>query len=94
MLLNFPLLKLWGPESIHNIYNVPLEPERAAKARRAVVASVFLIGDVNSKKLFLIKCSSTDFTLRLTDLPNISCMASIWNCNAALTLVRLLNQLY
>ena len=31
--------KLWGPESIHNIYNVPLEPERAAKARRAVVAS-------------------------------------------------------
>ena len=43
MLLNFPLLKLWGPESKHNviyIYNVPLEPERAAKARRAVVASV------------------------------------------------------
>ena len=39
VLLNFPLLKLWGPESIHNIYNVPLEPERAAKARRAVVAS-------------------------------------------------------
>ena len=41
MLLNFPLLKFWGPESIHNIYNVPLElePERAAKARRAVVAS-------------------------------------------------------
>ena len=37
---NFPLLKLWGPESIHNIHNVPLEPERAAKARRAVVASL------------------------------------------------------
>ena len=26
--------------SIHNTYNVPSEPERAAKARRAVVASV------------------------------------------------------
>ena len=39
MLLNFPLLKLWGLESIHNTYNVPSEPERAAKARRAVVAS-------------------------------------------------------
>ena len=39
MLLNFPLLKLWGPESIHNTYDVPSEPERAAKARRAVVAS-------------------------------------------------------
>ena len=25
--------------SIHNTYNVPSEPERAAKARRAVVAS-------------------------------------------------------
>ena len=24
---------------MHNIYNVPLEPERAAKARRAIVAS-------------------------------------------------------
>ena len=39
VLLNLPLLKLRGPESIHNIYNVPLEPERAAKARRVVVAS-------------------------------------------------------
>ena len=27
--------------SIHNTYNVPSEPERAAKARRAVVASLF-----------------------------------------------------
>ena len=32
----------------------------------------FLIGGVNSKKLFLIKCSPTDFTLKLTDLPNIN----------------------
>ena len=30
-------------QSIHNIFNVPLEPERAAEARRAVVASNFLI---------------------------------------------------
>ena len=39
----FPLAQTLGPESIHNIYNVPLElePERAAKARRAVVASYF-----------------------------------------------------
>ena len=29
--------------SIHNTYNVPSEPERAAKARRAVVASFYLI---------------------------------------------------
>ena len=51
VLLIFPLLKLWGPESIHNIYNVPLElePERAAKARRAVVASQI------SKRKFLQK---------------------------------------
>ena len=28
--------------SIHNTYNVPSEPERAAKARRAVVASHLL----------------------------------------------------
>ena len=35
----FPFAQILGPESIHNIYNVPLEPERAAKARRAVVAS-------------------------------------------------------
>ena len=27
--------------SIHNTYNVPSEPERAAKARRAVVASMY-----------------------------------------------------
>ena len=39
VLLNFPLNKFWRLGSIHNIYNVPLEPERAAKARRAVVAS-------------------------------------------------------
>ena len=29
-------------QSIHNVSNVPLEPERAAKARRAVVASYSL----------------------------------------------------
>ena len=28
--------------SIHNTYNRPSEPERAAKARRAVVASVII----------------------------------------------------
>ena len=38
----FPFAQTLGPESIHNIYNVPLEPERAAKARRAVVASVYI----------------------------------------------------
>ena len=27
--------------SMHNTYNVPSEPERATKARRAVVASVY-----------------------------------------------------
>ena len=32
--------EIWGLESMHNIYNVPSEPERAAEARRAVVASV------------------------------------------------------
>ena len=39
----FPFAQTLGPESIHNIYNGPLEPERAAKARRAVVASSFLL---------------------------------------------------
>ena len=32
-------LNIGGLGSILNIYNIPLEPERAAKARRAVVAS-------------------------------------------------------
>ena len=40
-LLNSPLNKFFGLGFIHNIYNVPLEPERAAEARRAVVASQF-----------------------------------------------------
>ena len=40
VLSNSPLIEFWGLGSIHNIYNVPMEPERAAKARRAVVASV------------------------------------------------------
>ena len=37
----FPVLLGWSTRlgSIHNTYNVPSEPERAAKARRAVVAS-------------------------------------------------------
>ena len=38
-LLNSPL-NIGGLGSILNIYNVPSEPERAAKARRAVVASI------------------------------------------------------
>ena len=36
------LLHFWEPESLHNLYNVPSEPERAAEAggaKRAVVAS-------------------------------------------------------
>ena len=35
------LLHFWEPESLHNLYNVPSEPERAAEARSAVVASCF-----------------------------------------------------
>ena len=33
------LVLFWYLGSINNTYNVPSEPERAAKARRAVVAS-------------------------------------------------------
>ena len=40
--------------SIHNIYNVPLEPERAAKARRAVVASANLLNICFFKKLLVL----------------------------------------
>ena len=29
------LLHFWEPESLHNLYNVPSEPERAAEAREA-----------------------------------------------------------
>ena len=31
---------------MHNIYNVPSKPERAAEARRAVVASLFKLLDL------------------------------------------------
>ena len=40
--LNSTFLVLLGLGSIHNTYNVPSEPERAAKARRAVVASIII----------------------------------------------------
>ena len=42
-LLNSPLNKFFGLGFIHHIYHVPLEPERAAEARRAVVASSICI---------------------------------------------------
>ena len=41
------------------------------------------LGVVNSKKFCLIKCFSTDFTPKATDLPSIFCLASIWSCKAA-----------
>ena len=41
--------------SIHNTYNVPSEPERAAKARRAVVASFVKIVGFLSLGLKLIE---------------------------------------
>ena len=40
-------------------------------------------GVVNSKKFRLIKCFSTDFTPKATDLPSIFRFASIWSCKAA-----------
>ena len=43
--------------SIHNTYHVPLEPERAAKARRAVVASLSFL----NLKLLLVD----DYALEL-----------------------------
>ena len=51
--------------SIHNTYNVPSEPERAAKARRAVVASFM--------KCFLSVryrvCPKSDMSVRCTGGP-------------------------
>ena len=43
----------------------------------------YAIGVVNSKKFCPIKCFSTDFTPKATDLPSIFCLASIWSCKAA-----------
>ena len=36
VLSNSPLIEFWGLGSIHNVYNMPMEPERAAKARSDV----------------------------------------------------------
>ena len=41
MLLNSLLLKFWGLASIHNIFNVPLEPERAGKGAKRLFLRVF-----------------------------------------------------
>ena len=43
LLFNSPINNFLKLGSIHNIYSVPSEPERAAKDRRAVVASWSLI---------------------------------------------------
>ena len=50
--VTFSVLNRLG--SMHNTYNVPSEPERAAKARRAVVASANLLNICFFKKLLVL----------------------------------------
>ena len=75
------LANVHAPKTSHSVKII--RKNQSIMNRCELLIELQVLEVINSKKFFLIKCFSTDFTPKATDQPSIFCLASIWSCKVA-----------